>query len=254
MDSTEKQYRHYENVAEKYYKCRQLKNHLLLKELLWGYFLKDKDFLKKNNLLVLEPMCGFADGKSILEDHLNVDVEYDGFDISDTFLDIAKKETGINIFKADATTFKPTKKYDIVLLIGGLHHIYNTAEEFVSTVYSALNDGGHFINFEPTQNNYFTKIIRTNIYKKNPMFDADTEEGFDLNILNDIYSSCGFNVVDQLYPGLLSYVLYYNPEAFSFFYTGGKKCVRLLFNMEKMFYRNFIGRKLSFATLTILRK
>lgn len=255
MDKIDKQREHYENVAEKYYKYRQSKNHLIFKDLLWNSFFRDKHFLKKNGLHVLEPMCGYAEGKSILENHLNVNIEYEGFDYSDTFLDIVKRTNpSIKVSKMDATKFKPIKKYDLVILIGGLHHIYDFARDFVNTIYDALNDGAYFINFEPTQNNIIYKIIRTQIYKKNPMFDYETEKGFDVTQLNDIYLSCRFKIIDQIYPGLLSYILYFNPEAFPFFNIGNERGTKLLFNIEKPFFRNFIGWKCSFATLTLLKK
>ena len=72
--------------------------------------------------------------------------------------------------------------------------------------------------------------------------------------LNALYLSGGFNIIDQFYPGLLSYILYYNPDAFSFLNIGNKLIVKALFTVDKYFFRNIIGRLFSFATLSILKK
>ena len=255
MDKIEKQRRHYDNIAEKYYAYKQSNSHIVFKDLLWNYFFQDKYFLKENALSVLEPMCGYADGNNILRKHLNANIKYEGFDCSDTCLDIAKRiNPSINVYKMDAAQFKTNKKYDLVILIGGLHHIPEFAKDFVNTIYNILNDQGCFINFEPTHNNSIYKGIRKQIYKHNSMFDSETEQGFALPYLNDMYLSCGFKIIDQIFPGLLSYVLYFSPEAFYFLNIGTQKSIKLLFSIEKMFFRSFLGRKFSFATLTLLQK
>ena len=254
MNKIEKQRAHYENIAQKYFERRQLSSYIVFKRLLWQFFFRDKNYLK-SSVLVLEPMCGYAEGKGILEEHLNGNIEYEGFDNCDTCLDIAHRaDPCVKVYKMDATKFKAGKKYDLVILIGGLHHIPDFAKDFVGTIHEILNKGGYFINFEPTHDNSFYKIIRELIYKKNPMFDSQTEKGFALSHLNGIYSSFGFKIIDQIYPGLLSYILYFNPEAFIFLNIGNKWSMRLVFNIEKIFFKNIVGRKLSFATLTLLQK
>lgn len=200
-------------------------------------------------------MCGYAEGKNILEKHLSLNIEYEGFDISDTHLDIIKKiNPSIKAYKMNAINFKPVRKYDLVILIGGLHHIYKWARDFTNIIYDSLNDKGYFINSEPTHDNIIYKTIRSYTYKRCPILDCEGEKGFYLTELNNIYSSCGFKTIDQIYPGLFSYILYGNPQAFPFFNIGNEKIVKLLFNAEKKFFRNSIGRKCSFATLTLLKK
>lgn len=255
MDKIEKQRVHFEGISERYYVSRQAKSHLLLKHLIWSHFFYDKDFLKKEGMLVLEPMCGYAEGKRIVEEHLCKDFRYEGFDYSETLVEtIKKREPGINVMKMDINRFKPAKKYDLVFLIGGLHHVPDYTKKITETISEALVDGGFFINFEPTQNNFIIKRVRERIYKKNSLFDSETERAFDLEDLNDIYLSSNFKIIDQIYPGLLSYVLYYNPDAFPLLNIGGASAVKFLFGIDRLFFRNLIGRNFSFATLTLLQK
>lgn len=255
MDKIEQQREHFENISEKYYKSRQLESHLLLKDLLWDFFLKDKGYLKKDNLLVLEPMCGYGEGKDILEKHLGVRVKYSGFDYSRTLVEKIKKDNPkADVVEMDVTKFTPSKKYDLIIIIGGLHHVPFHVDAVLGKLYKSLNKNGCFIYFEPTHNNLLFRKIRERIYKKNEFFDNDTEQAFELKKINELFEKHRFKMKDQMYPGLLSYVLFYNPDAFPLLSRGGLWMVKALFSFDKLFFRNFVGRKLSFATLSMFQK
>jgi hypothetical protein len=118
----------------------------------------------------------------------------------------------------------------------------------------AMMPGGYFINFEPAHDNFLFRKIRKYIYEKNSLFDAETECAYDLEELNRFYSRAGLNLVDQMYPGLLGYILYYNPDAFPWLNMGTESWVRWLFRLEKYFYRTRVGKRMSFATLSLLKK
>lgn len=254
-DLIEQQREHFEKISYQYYAGRQSKNHLLLKELMWDYFFQGKSFLRKDGSSVLEPMCGYSEGKRILERHLGITIHYEGFDYSETFVNMVKsQEPSINITRGDVTKFVPSKEYDLVILLGGIHHVYNKAGDVLKKIASSLKDGGYFINLEPTYNNFMAKWVSNEVYKKNPLFDYETEKRFELKELNNLYTSNGFEIVDQIYPGLLSYVLYYNPDAFPRLDIGSGGLTRFLFGIDKFFFRNFVGRRLSFATLSLLKK
>lgn len=250
----ENQKKHFESISDKYYIARKNKNHLLYKKLMWDFFFKDKAYYKKTSKLnVLEPMCGYAEGYDILSRYR--ECYYTGFDYSEVLVNrINSERPELNVFFGDVTQFKPDKKYDLVIIIGGLHHVHSFTQKVLDIVNESLVPGGRFICLEPTQNNFIFKWVRERIYKKNTLFDDETEQAFDLQDLNYKFKESRFEIIDQIYPGLLSYVLYYNPDAFPFLNKGGAKIVKFLFRLDSLFFRNKIGGFFSFATLTEMKK
>jgi SAM-dependent methyltransferase len=255
MDKIERQREHFESISERYYASRRASSHLTLKDLIWEYFFADKDFLKKDGLSVLEPMCGYAEGKAILEKHLVPNFAYEGFDYSETLVRmVRKRDPSLNVFHMDVTRFRASKRYDLIILVGGLHHVPDHVDQILKNLGDALTKGGFIISFEPTHNNPAYKKIRDFTYRRNAFFDAETERAFELSELNGLFQSNGFQVIDQIYPGLLAYVLYYNPDAFPLLNVGGARAVRFLFGIEKRVYRSAVGRGLSFTTLGLWQK
>jgi SAM-dependent methyltransferase len=255
MNDIEQQRLHFEKVSSTYFHARQHQNHLMLKKLIWDHFFQGKDELRSHCRKVLEPMCGYSEGKLILESFSGAVFDYTGFDYSRPLVEEAKtRHPECNIFVSDVTKFEGKEKYDLVILIGGLHHVFSHTADVLARLHNALTPGGYFINLEPTQDNFVFKRIRDRIYEKNELFDADTERAFDLDDLNKRYLEAGFTVVDQMYPGLLTYVMYYNPDAFPGLNIGNTTVVSTLFSLERHFYRSWIARKLSFATLSLLRR
>ena len=252
MDDIERQRVHFENISETYFKSRQTENHLHLKKLMWSYFFKSKEYLRKDNLSVLEPMCGYSEGKKIIKKNVGAITTYEGFDYSTVLIEkVNKTNPELNVYVQDITTFNSDKTYDIIIIIGGLHHVPSFCEDAVKMLRKNLNPKGHFIVFEPTHNNFLFRKIRERIYKKNELFDQQTEKAFVLKDLNNLFFKNGYSLKDQIYPGLLSYILFYNPDAFPWLNFGGKKLVNFFFQLDTLFFRNYIGKKLSFATLSI---
>jgi SAM-dependent methyltransferase len=254
LSKIEQQIRHFNEVADIYYTARQNPNTQYYKELLWAHFFKGKEYLKEIQT-VLEPMCGFLEGRQVLSKVLGIDADYEGFDYSENVVNTVIRDfPGVNIKQADMTAFKPDKQYDLVILIGGLHHLPDYFEQNIETIRTCLNPGGYFINFEPTHSNFFIKGIRDYIYNKNRIFDAETERDFDLDEYNNAITGRGFALKDQIHAGLLAYVLYYNPDAFPFLNVGSKTLVDSCFSLDKIFFRNFFGKTFSFATLSLFQR
>src|SRR5690242_8753023 len=78
----EAQIAHFDAVADRYGTERQGANHLLLKRLMWRHFFRHAGVRLGAGSQVLEAMCGFADGKAIIEEHLGCAISYSGFDYS----------------------------------------------------------------------------------------------------------------------------------------------------------------------------
>jgi SAM-dependent methyltransferase len=252
----ERQRGHFNSIAERYHEARQGQNHLYLKRRMWHDVFADLDDFRGRHIDVLEPMCGFCDGFDIVASHLTEDFSYKGFDYSDSVVQSARRERpGIDVSQADATKYQPLQStFDLILIIGGLHHTPRDAARIVANLAPALRSGGLFVNFEPTHGNPAFKTIRDMIYRKNSLFDEQTEQAFPVGDLMDIFRQTGLKLRKILYPGLLSYVLYYNPDAFPFLNVGGRGLVDATYALDKLFYNNAIGRTFSFATLSIWRK
>lgn len=253
--SIERQKAHFNGIAETYRAARRDANHVLLKTLMWSDFLADKDVLRRDGLGVLEAMCGFAEGKDILERHLGVAIDYTGFDYSESvvaYLHATRPE--LRILHQDVTAFDADETYDVIVLLGGLHHVPAQAREAVASLAAGLKPGGLFLSLEPTHGNRLFKRFREGIYRKNALFDEQTERAFAVHELFDIFRGTGFHLMDAAYPGLISYVLYYNPDAFPALNRGGARAVKTLYGLDRLLLRTGLGRMLSFATLSLWRK
>ncbi len=255
-DKLERQRLHFNRIGERYGAARRERNHLTLKRLMWRAFFADKRDLAGRRLDVLEPMCGFADGHEILATHLGAELDYAGFDYSDRVINsLRAARPELDVVVADVTRHRPEPaSVDVVILLGGLHHVPDHAEAVVRTMTGALRPDGYFISLEPTQGNPLFGAVRRLIYGANDIFDAQSERAFDLPRLYALFEDAGLRLVDRMHPGLLSYVMYYNPDAFPFLNIGGPGWVEALFRLDRPFLRSRLGAWLSFATLTMWRR
>lgn len=249
----EQQREHFNQIAEKYFSARNHPNHLLLKRMIWEYFFLRHPYLGQDIKNVLEPMCGMAEGYEILKMSNKGEFQYFGFDYSETMVEIARRDKPqLRVEWGDVTTFtSPIPPVDLIILIGGLHHVYSRTADVIANLTKALKPGGYFLSFEPTHNNWLARRARQRIYKSNSLFDNDTEQGFDRDELLGHFKRAGYEKVDEVSPGLAAYVFYYNPDAFPALNVGGSGLVKALFWLDRFFWVNWLGRKMTFATITL---
>ena len=255
MDKIEKQKEHFDKISASYVEGKKQPNFVFLKRLLWSFALKNiHNDIAGSKIKILEPMCGDAEAYSVFHDQ-GYDIQYSGFDYS---MEIVKKlnETRpeLSVSFGDVTKFKTDEKFDVIIIIGGLHHVPDFAGQVVRNLSSHLKDGGYFINYEPTSGNPLFRLIRKMIYKKNAIFDETTERDFTNSELDSFFSHAGLRKHKTLYPGLLSYILYYNPYAFPNLNIGSTKFVRAIFEMEKWLFGVPFTKYISFVTLSIWKK
>lgn len=256
MNDLIQQREHFEKIADTYFQLRNDAKHLFLKKQIWEKFFSNVPIPEHDRLHVLEAMCGYAEFYEILRDHSNKEFLFDAFDFSEKMVTFAKERNPhINIWIQDITKFVPSAgSYDIICIIGGLHHVYRHIDTILKNINMSLSKNGIFINLEPTHNNLLFTMIRKIIYRKNSFFDADTERGFSTIELNTKVQYYGLNLVHQIYPGLLAYVLWYNPDAFPILNKGSLSFAKKLICAESKIWNTKFARFLSFATLSCYRK
>jgi len=255
-DLIERQREHFNSIADRYHEGRQASNHLYLKDLMWRDVFSHFPDLKGSKLDVLEAMCGFCDGYGLVRRHLSSEIRYRGFDYSDAVVETVKRDhPDLDVWQADATKYRPAAdSCDLIILIGGLHHSPLDAQAIVKNLAPGLRTGGLFVSYEPTHGNPLFRMVREGIYQNNSLFDEQTERAFPVSGLVHMFTEAGLRSELICYPGLLSYIMYYNPDAFPALNVGGKSLVSLLYAFDKLFYKNPVGRALSFATLSVWSK
>ena len=257
MNKIEKQKKHFDSISEIYDKQRNNNVTKSYRFLLWKYFFIDLNKrLPSNNIEILDLMCGSGEFIEIFQKHCNLEFNYTGIDISKNMITLAKKKYQKHKFVCDDVSKLNLndKKFDLIVLIGGLHHVYDQVDNILSQINKHMNKESIFINIEPTSDFILTEKIRDYIYKRNEIFDYETEKGFKLNELNKSYNLNNLDIVNQDYFGCLCYVLYYNPDAFPYLNKFGKYLLKPLFKLEKFFFKSFIFKKISFATFSILKR
>jgi len=252
----ERQRTHFNSIAVRYEQGRQDANHKRIKALIWKSALASLAPLRGRRIRMLEPMCGYAEGLGIVQEHAELDCDYHGFDYSDVIVEeLSRTFSDGQVWQADATTYRPEAElYDLAFLSGGLHHVPGNAATVVRNVAAGLKPGGMFVNFEPTYGNGLFRAIRERIYRKNEIFDEVTERSFSVEELRGFFLDAGLKPVSIAYPGLLAYVLYYNTYAFPWLNRGGERSVNLAFAIDRLFMGNRIGRTFSFATISVWQK
>lgn len=253
----ERQRHHFDSIAADYTNQRNHPNHQCVKQLIWAHFLGRHQRNGIRCQRVLEPMCGLGEGYDILLKYLCPGgFEYHGFDWSQTMVEAAQTQRPhLNIVLGDASRFEADGRlWDFIVLIGGLHHIYAHSADVLARLTAALSPGGHFLSFEPTQACGLTRWIRQRIYARNAVFDAESEQGFDLDTFEHMFAQQGYRKIDQAHAGLIAYVLYYNPDAFPWLNRGNEWTVRVAFWLDRLVWRSALGRRLSFATVTLWQK
>lgn len=254
--AVDRQRDHFNRIASAYVVGRNERNHIVVKELIWREAVRGVKFDLPPRFKVLEPMCGVGDGFHLVKRHIGADFDYAGFDYSDEIVKSAKAAMpDADIWQADATTVElKSSHYDVAVILGGPHHVPFHADKVVSSVCGALKPGGYFINFEPTSGNPLFAKARETIYRRNAIFDAETERAFTVRELTTLFDAAGMRPERVIFPGLAAYTLYYNPYAFPLLNIGTPPVVKAVFSADRLFLSNRIGKFFSFATFSVWRK
>ena len=110
---------------------------------------------------VLDLMCGPGYLLGEIEKRRN-DLFLEGIDISEKFINFAQnKYSKISFQVVNALLWNPTKKYDIILCTGGIHHLpYDEQAPFIRKIPAALNPNGFVIFADPYIDDYSNELAR----------------------------------------------------------------------------------------------
>lgn len=254
---SESQRKHFNQIHKRYLSSRALTNHVRYKTTWWNYVFKELEShidLSEPGLKCLDAMCGDAELSEYLS-QFAPDATIAAFDYSDEMVKAGKKRVKgskrIKIYRGDILKMSDTSKYDLVMIAGGLHHVPEKVSEALARIYKSLKPGGVFLNLEPTHNNPLFASIRKQLYNSNNLFEEETEKAFSLMDYNQLLAEAKFDTVLQIYPGLLGYILYYNPDAFPSLNISLPISPETFAKLDLFLGRTFVGKYLSFATWSI---
>ncbi len=131
----------------------------------WGKLISEILEILKNmipeNGEVLDLLCGTGNLLGRLAE-IRSDVSYTGIDLEDEYILFARKSYPTLSFEtADVLTWSTDKKFDAVVVTGGLHHIpYEQQDIFIAKLATLLKDDGLALVADPYIDDYSTEIER----------------------------------------------------------------------------------------------
>jgi SAM-dependent methyltransferase len=166
--------------------------------------------LNVENQMVLEAMCGGGQTTKYLLEH-------------------KAKVVGLDISPQQTTNFKrrhqqadvlcgsilssgiESESFDMVTVIGGIHHLPPHTKESILEIHRVLKPGGHFCFMEPHSES-FAERFRKAWYKRDSLF-AENEAAINMSELHQHFSN-HFTFKREHYLGNFAYLLVLNSMVF----------------------------------------
>lgn len=183
--------------------------------------------------VVLEAMCGSGETTAYL---LNHGAKVIGLDVSQTEIDKFKDRwpaaDGVcsSIFE---TNFED-ESLDIVVVVGGLHHLHPHLSDAIVEMHRILKTGGYLCFAEPHKGSIFD-TFREYWYRHDDLFAAN-EEAIDLKAMNDEFGHL-FSIENEIYSGNFGYLFVLNSMVFRIPVGVKKLYSRVLLGVEKVLER-----------------
>jgi SAM-dependent methyltransferase len=156
--------------------------------------------------LVLEAMCGSGETTGFL---LNRQAKVTGLDISENEIENFKEkwsDCDVCCSSIRETGFG-NEQFDVVVVVGGLHHVHPYVDQVIEEIHRILKPGGHFCFFEPHKNS-FPDLIRKLWYKRDKLF-AENEEAIDIKHIERKFAR-KFSFIKTEYGGNVGYIVIFN--------------------------------------------
>ena len=212
-DHVELQREHYSKVADHYVTSR--KESLAYSSFLGIWvnrllqpWIKATDEENRQNQIILDPMCGHGNLAPYLlqyspQIYLN-DLSAEMLEQIDD--DIREKVVVIPPSDVADTGIK-TESIDVVIISGGLHHVYPNLDNVLKELLRLLKPGGVLLFGEPSNEFFLVRMMRNFVYRHNKNFDAETEHAFRHRELIDALDTAGFESVEVKPFGSIGYLL-----------------------------------------------
>ena len=157
-----------------------------------------------------------------------------GFDISAKACAEYRKNLGRPAFEADLTKgFVGDQKFDVAMIIGGLHHCVVDLTSTICTVANFVKPGGLVLMMEPNAD-YFLEGVRQVWYRTDSYFEGSTEHALSYVALYEM-AHRSFVEINVKYLGGLGYFLVLNSMIFRLPHWLKRSIARLLLPCEKLF-------------------
>lgn len=190
----------FDRIADEYCRKDQRPAHRRARKLRLIQTLRHTGIDETSNLL--EVGCGAGFATDYLKGWYS---SYFGIDHSAELVDLATSINGgpgITFETADATTFKTDRRFDVIFMIGVLHHLPNPVAS-LRHLKSLLRPGGLIAVNEPHDGNPAIQLARR-IRKRTDSHYSEDQATFSGNDLRAMFEEAGYELNTLLPQGLLT--------------------------------------------------
>lgn len=155
-----------------------------------------------NDINIIEIGCGAGFAATYLEGSYR---QYTGIDYSEELIKYANsynKKHNRSFITQDFYQFKTKKKYDVLFMIGVLHHMVEM-DSAIKVAYSLIKPGGYLITNEPQKANPFIHFLRIIRSKLDNSYSEDQDE-INQNQLINLFKNTGLTNVKSFPQGFFS--------------------------------------------------
>jgi SAM-dependent methyltransferase len=177
---------------------------------------------------------GIAAGR--LRDHRPA-LEIAGCDISQRAVEGFKRRHGSECYLADMTKpFDIGRKFDTVLVMGGIHHLVGDLDTAFANIENLLNDGGRLIMAEPNADYMLEPLRRIWYALDKSHFDDANEHALSHGALQASFGD-RFGLIRLLYRGGPAYFLLTLNYVFRMPSSSKLRMARSLMGLERLYHK-----------------
>lgn len=198
---------------------------------------------------VLEALCGSG---TVTADLLARGAQVTGLDISPRMMDVfmARWPTCTPIVGSILDTALPDASFDLVTIVGGLHHLHPDVDRAIDEIHRILRPGGFLCFMEPHTGS-LPDLFRRVWYRFDDTFETN-EAAVDLDALKARNAS-RFDFVTTAYKGNVAFLLVFNSMIFRVPLGLKRFYAPPLFALES-FINRFGGKRFSCFTIAQWKK